>query len=661
MKTFSYATTTDTAAALEAIADQGTWVIAGGTELVNWMKEGIAAPARLVDIRGLPLGGIHADAAGLRLGALARMSDVAAHPVVTVDYPVLAESLLRAASPQLRNMATLGGNLMQRTRCPYFRAEIELPCNKRRPGSGCAARHGETRWHAIFGWSEHCVATHPSDLAVALAALDAVIRVQGARGERAIPVAEFHRLPGDEPERDTVLRSDELIVAIDVPVGVHTRRSHYLKIRERVSYEFAVVSAAAAVTLDGGTITGARLALGGVAARPWRLPEAEAALRGVALADLDRLRAAVATSFEDARPLAGNAFKVELAQRTAVRALRTRGEVMTGLLRPDGPAKLTGAAVYAADTQIEHIAHALLVPAVVPTGRIAEIDTGAASAQPGVLTVLTHRDLPRLQSVPSPPLGQSVIPLSDDRVYYEGQPVAMVLAETPEQARHAAGLAEADAVITATYTTADRHHNPMEPSATVAMWDGDQLTVHDATQWISGVQQALAAAFDMPTDQVRVVCPFIGGGFGCKGWTWPHQLLTAAAARVLGRPVKLVLTRAEMFTACGHQPATRQSVWLGARRDERLTAIRHHSVNSTARFHDFAENATGGTRWMYASPAIAVSTRVERTDHPMPTPMRAPAEGVGMFALESAMDELAHELDTTHWSCGCATSRSSTR
>jgi xanthine dehydrogenase YagR molybdenum-binding subunit len=207
-----------------------------------------------------------------------------------------------------------------------------------------------------------------------------------------------------------------------------------------------------------------------------------------------------------------------------------------------------------------------------------------------------------------------------------------------------AGLAGADTVVTATYTTSDRHHNPLELSATVADWDGDQLTVHDATQWVFGSRTVLAAAFGLPTDHVQVICPYIGGGFGSKGYIWPHTLLTAAAARVTGRPVKLVLTRAQMFTSCGHQPATRQTVTLGATRDGRLTAICHHSVNPTSTFDDYAENATDGTRWMYASPAISVATRVQRTDRPTPTPMRAPGEGVGMFALESAMDELAYTL-----------------
>ncbi|RSM75096.1 xanthine dehydrogenase family protein subunit M [Kibdelosporangium aridum] len=318
MKTFTYHRAADIPAVLEALATPGTQLIAGGTEMVNWLKEGIESPARLVDISGLPLTEITTDGV-LRIGALARMSDVAAHPAVDSDYPVLRDSLLRAASAQLRNMATIGGNLQQRTRCPYFRSDTLVACNKRAPGSGCSASLGDTSGQAIFGWSESCVATHPSDLAVALAALDAVVVVQGPGGERRISATEFHRLPGDTPEVHTELAPDELIVAVEIPSPAP--HSHYLKVRERVSYEFAIVSAAAVVSLDGDTITSARIALGGVAHRPWRLTAAESASTGVSLSDRNALAEAVALSFTDARPLADNGYKVTLAQRTAVRAL----------------------------------------------------------------------------------------------------------------------------------------------------------------------------------------------------------------------------------------------------------------------------------------------------------------------------------------------------
>ena len=253
------------------------------------------------------------------------MSDVAADMEVRRRFPVIAESLLFAASGQLRNMASIGGNIMQRTRCAYFRDDDAPPCNKRQPGSGCSALHGLNRNHAIFGWSDACVATNPSDLAVALAALDAIVLVRGPAGERSIPFADFHRLPGSTPERDNVLGRGDLIVAIEVPARVEGRASHYLKVRDRQSYEFALVSAAAAVAVDGRHIRSARLAMGGVAHKPWRLAAAETALRGVSLDDIDALSSAIAQSFADARPLAHNGFKVELAKRAALRALQIAG------------------------------------------------------------------------------------------------------------------------------------------------------------------------------------------------------------------------------------------------------------------------------------------------------------------------------------------------
>src|SRR6266566_3420909 len=301
--------------------------IAGGTDLIGLMKDRAQLPARLLDINGLPdMARIEAlPDGGLRIGALARISDVAANPDVRSRFPVIAESLLLAASGQLRNMATIGGNIMQRTRCAYFRDEDDVPCNKRRPGSGCAALHGLNRNHAIFGWSAACVATNPSDVAVALAAMDAIVIVRGRTGERSIPFTDFHRLPGSTPERDNALDRGDLILAIEVPGSVEARASHYLKVRDRESYEFALVSAAAAVATDGRRIRSARLALGGVAHKPWRLTAAETALRGASLGDEAALRSAIATSFTDARPLADNAFKVELAQRVALRALQTAG------------------------------------------------------------------------------------------------------------------------------------------------------------------------------------------------------------------------------------------------------------------------------------------------------------------------------------------------
>jgi xanthine dehydrogenase YagS FAD-binding subunit len=328
MHPFTLSRPTNISAAIAAHAQNAQVAfIAGGTDLIGLMKDRVTLPDRLLDINRLPdMARIEARSdGGLRIGALARMSDVAANPDVRSRFPVIAESLLFAASGQLRNMATIGGNIMQRTRCAYFRDEDGLPCNKRRPGSGCSARYGLNRNHAIFGWSDDCVATHPSDLAVALAALDADVLVRGPGGERSIPFTEFHRLPGNAPERDNVLDRGDLILAIEIPERNEGRASHYFKLRDRQSYEFALVSAAVAVAADRRRISLARIAMGGVAHKPRRLTAAEAALRGVSLDDIGGLKAAIAASFDEARPLAHNAFKIELAQRVALRALETAG------------------------------------------------------------------------------------------------------------------------------------------------------------------------------------------------------------------------------------------------------------------------------------------------------------------------------------------------
>src|SRR2546428_4858155 len=288
MHPFALSRADDPAEAIAAHAqDPQLAFIAGGTDLIGLMKDRAQLPERLVDLNGLPaMARVEAlPDGGLAIGALARMSDVAAHPAVRRGFPVIAEGLLFAASAQLRNMASMGGNIMQRTRCAYFRDEDDLPCNKRRPGSGCAARYGLNRLHAIFGWSDDCVATHPSDVAVAFAALDANVIVRGPRGQRSITFTEFQRLPGNTPERDNVLERGELIVSIEVPPRIEGRASHYLKVRDRQSYEFALVSTAAAVAMDGGRIRSARMAMGRVAHKPWRLTAAEASLRGLSLDD----------------------------------------------------------------------------------------------------------------------------------------------------------------------------------------------------------------------------------------------------------------------------------------------------------------------------------------------------------------------------------------
>lgn len=294
--------------------------IAGGTNLVDLMKLGVARPGTLVDLTRLPLKEIvDLPDGGLRLGALATNADTARDPRVVERYPLLSETILAAASAQLRNVATDGGNLLQRTRCTYFQ-DVASPCNKRRPGSGCGAIGGEDRNHAILGASPHCTATHPSDMAVALAALAAVVQVVGPEGERSIPLAEFHRLPGDSPEVDTTLRAGEVITAIDLPPPGFAGRGIYLKVRDRASYAFALVSVAAAVDLDGPTIRDARLALGGVAHKPWRDEGAEVMLRGRPATE-DSFAAAADLVLRDARAGHRNGFKIPLARRAIVAAL----------------------------------------------------------------------------------------------------------------------------------------------------------------------------------------------------------------------------------------------------------------------------------------------------------------------------------------------------
>jgi xanthine dehydrogenase YagS FAD-binding subunit len=319
---FEYRRAADAADAVAAVASRaGAAFLAGGTNLVDHMKLGIASPDLLVDVTRLPFDRIEElPEGGLRIGAGVRNSDLAADPRVRARYPALAQALLAGASGQLRNLATTGGNLLQRTRCVYFQ-DVTTPCNKRTPGSGCAAIGGYTRYHAILGASEHCIAVHPSDMAVAMAALDATIVVLGTKGERRVPLAEFHRLPGDAPQRDTVLGHGELILAVELPALPFAARSAYRKVRERASYAFALVSVAAALDLADGAVREARIALGGVAHKPWRAARAEAALRG-APATAESFRRAAEAELAEAQPQPGNAFKVPMARNTMVAVLR---------------------------------------------------------------------------------------------------------------------------------------------------------------------------------------------------------------------------------------------------------------------------------------------------------------------------------------------------
>src|SRR4051794_17012097 len=298
--------------------------IAGGTDMVQLLQENVRRPERLVSLAGLLDNRIDVGQQGLRIGAAATMAEVAAHPAVNEQFSVISQALLNSASPQVRNQATMGGNLLQRTRCPYFRDIGYAACNKRAPGSGCAAIGGENRWHAVLGTSEHCIAANASDLAVALVALDAAAEVRGAGGQHTVPLIDFHRRPDATPHIETVLEPGEAIVAIMVPATPAARRSHYLKVRDRASFEFAVVSVAVALDMDGARIRQARVALGGVGTKPWRVPQVEVALAGASL-DPAGLRSAAALAAEGAQGRGRNDFKIELMQRAIVRAVETAG------------------------------------------------------------------------------------------------------------------------------------------------------------------------------------------------------------------------------------------------------------------------------------------------------------------------------------------------
>jgi xanthine dehydrogenase YagS FAD-binding subunit len=321
MINFDYVRANDIGDAVRQMAaDPKAKFIAGGTNLIDLMKENVERPSRLVDISRLPLKSVEETAeGGLRIGALVPNSDLSYHPLIEQRYPMLASSILAGASQQLRNMASTGGNLLQRTRCCYF-YDTATPCNKREPGSGCAAIGGVNRMHAILGTSEACIAAHPSDMCVALAALEAKVHVAGANGERQIAFADFHRLPGDTPQIDTNLRQDEIITAIELPAQGFATNYSYLKIRDRLSYAFALVSVAAALELENGRIKEARVALGSVAHKPWRIPAAESGLRGKRT-DPEAFAQAADFLLNGARGFAHNAFKIDLARRSIIRAL----------------------------------------------------------------------------------------------------------------------------------------------------------------------------------------------------------------------------------------------------------------------------------------------------------------------------------------------------
>ena len=322
MRPFKYSSANDARKAVQTVsANRAAKFLAGGTNILDLMKEDVERPTEIVDVSRLNLAQIKASNGNLSIGALAKNTDTANHPLVRQNYPLLSQAILAGASQQIRNMASNGGNLLQRTRCSYF-YDVAMPCNKREPGTGCGALEGINRMHAIFGWSEKCVAVYPSDMSIALAALDATVKVQGADGkERSILFADFHRLPGNNPEKDTNLNHGDLITAIELPKNNFAGKSYYLKVRDRASYAFALVSVATALEMDGSKIKQARIALGGVAHKPWRASEAEKMLVGKEATEAN-FKAAAEAEMKNAKPLEHNKFKVELGSRGIVRALQ---------------------------------------------------------------------------------------------------------------------------------------------------------------------------------------------------------------------------------------------------------------------------------------------------------------------------------------------------
>jgi CO/xanthine dehydrogenase FAD-binding subunit len=461
--------------------------------------------------------------------------------VVRDRFPLLSSAILNGASAQLRNMATTDGNVMQRTRCYYF-YDVAARCNKRAPGSGCDAVDGFNRMHAILGASPHCIATHPSDMCVALAALDAAVNVIGPSGERTLPFLDFHRLPGNTPHLDTNLQPGKLITSIDLPGRASGLRSAYRKVRDRASYAFALVAVAAAWRLESGMVRDARLALGGVAHKPWRAAAAEL---------VGKITEAIVRVLPDHD-------RDDLRQ-----ARRYIGQPVDRL---DGRDKVTGRALFSAEYPIESLVHGALVYSTIPKGVVERIDTSDAERAPGVIRIITHLDAPAM--VVPKPMGADARPssgttsvkiLNTDRITWNGQPVAVVVAETEEQAEHAASLVRvaysrepaitsfdasiphattpreilgespkvakgdpdaalksASHAVDLTFTTPPYNHNAIEPHATIAVWDGDSVTVYDSTQFTAGAAASIAQAVGVPRENVRLLAPFVGGGFGGK-------------------------------------------------------------------------------------------------------------------------------------------------
>ena len=683
--------------------------IAGGTTMTDLMKLDVMRPERLTDINPLaqtPSGDIEFGPRGLWLGALVRMAEAADHPDVYNNYPVIAQSLQLAASQQIRNMASLGGNVLQRTRCSYFRDVSYPDCNKRAPGSGCAAMGGFNRPHAVLGTSDQCIAAYAGDFAQALIALDAKVEVATADDTRIVPFSDLHRPPGDTPHLETNLKPGELIMAFTVPPLPFAKRSLFLKVRDRESYEFALASAAVALDLDGENVREARIALGGVSALPWRAHEAEELLknkntrrrhlepggrrrlRAGQAAPAQRLQGRARQAHAGARLAPGCHDGDQVMNRAAPAPLANMGEPAP---RIDGRLKVTGEALYCSDMPVRNPAYAFLVTSPIAKGRITSIDLAEAQAVRGVLDILTHETMPKLTHVP---FGSGLGPNSSwqdmgPEIGHAGQIVGVVLADTFEAAREAAhkvkidyaakqpsatfgspgvtredaakvnerakdlpqagdadkAFAAAEVTLDAHYGTPTQHHNAIELFTTTCQWNDGQLTVYEPSQFVYGLKNELAQKLDIAPDKVRVVSPFLGGAFGGKSQLGPRTGFIAYAAKKLNRPVKLVATRDQGFGIHTYRAETRHHIRIGARRDGTIRSFIHEGQEITSRPDAYKVAGVSDSARLYHYDTIKTSVALVHADRNTPGFMRSPPVVPYIYALESAIDELAIKLD----------------
>ena len=696
MNGFSYLRPVDEAEALHALAEPDTVALAGGTTLVDLMRLEVMRPKRVVDLGALRLDQIDASSGRIAIGALASNTAVADHPEIEARFPALAQAIDAGASRA--RFATWRASAATAT--PKAHAVLitfaiaRALATSARPGSGlhAAARRLHAPMHAVIGGSSACIITHP---------IGHVRRVAGTRrdrprqgslgGERVVSLGDLPpRCLATTPTSST-LRPGELITAVEAP-GHHVHQSirATIKVRDRASYAFALASAAiAAQKVSAGKVADARVALGGVATKPWRerVVEHEIVRQAGHHRRIRRGRPRSHCKGAETRP--DNAFKVELAggawssahSRSRWRSV-VKPSVGTPIDRVDARRKVTGTATYAADTDVTKVAHAVIMTSAIAKGTIIGLDVDEARRAPGVLAVITHGNAPRLavKKHGNAPNERVLQLLQDAQVVYADQPIAIVVADTLEHAQHTAslivpqfapraviatieqqlgsarapkgmvhgeadssrgnfdvGIAAAKLKLDATYATPNVNHNPLEPHATIAVWTGsDRLTLYDATQGIFGVRQRMSEIFSIPKDHVRVIDQFVGGGFGCKGTPWSHVVLAALAAKVVKRPVKLAITRQQMFSLVGHRPHTLQHIVLGADPHGKLLAIDHAVTSETSGSSDeFVEPSALQTRMLYSCPNVRTSHRLVSVDAPTPTFMRAPGESSGTFAIES--------------------------